>query len=326
MLNYIILPKQCNRNKTFGVIADCKKELIQQVRSDRSYKMPKNYITWETLSIISALALGTSSINYASVDISTFVHSHRFALWFCHNAPLYCLTPELLEAFNRTDSLHKPGIFAGWQPSLPYFLVALPRHTIFTPDEAEIDYLVISCGSADKPEWTRGRWRDIEIPSFNQHNLSFQWTTIDSRETVWMSGTAIDNDSNLIYQENSSLGKSTLTPDDRVFIHRIRNLVVNLLLALEYSPALLSDVVVGETTSKQGFGKSSASASVRNTQYPRWLGKNYQPPTSITESNGSHASPQSHWRRGHWRVLESGEGRRWKESKRLWIEPILVNG
>jgi len=147
-----------------------------------------------------------------------------------------------------------------------------------------------------------------------------------------MSGTAIDLNSNLIYQENSSLGKSDLTPDDRVFIQRIRNLVVNLLLALEYSPALLSDVVDRETTSKQGFGKPLAqpskriaSASVRNTQYPRWLGKNYQPPMSLTATMGSHASPQSHWRRGHWRILESGEGRRWKESKRIWIEPILVN-
>lgn len=335
--NHITLPATCNRSKTFDVIADYKKKLIQKIRADRTYKMPKGYITWETLSIISALCLATSNRAYACVDISAFVHSHRFALWFCHNAPLYCLTPELLEAFNRTDSLHKPGIFAGWQPSLPYLLVALPRHTIFTPDGAEFDYLLIACGSVDKPEWNHGRWRDIEIPEFKtEHNLHFQWTTIDSKETVWMSGTAINSDSNLIYQENSNLGKSTLTPDDRVFIQRIRNLVINVLLALEYSPGLLSDVVVGdswgdsqrETIFKHGFGKplNRGERQPPNIRYPRWLGRDYQPPSPLTTATGTHASPQSHWRRGHWRILESGEGRRWKKSKRLWIEPILVNG
>ena len=324
--NRFKLPRVCNRIKTFEVIANSKKELIQQVRADRTYKMPKGYITWETLSIINALSLGTSNINYASVDISTYIHSHRCSLWFCHNAPLYCLTPELLQAFDRTDSLHKPGLFAGWQPSLPYFLVALPRHTIFTPDDAEFDYIIIACGSADKPEWNHGRWRDIEVPKFNtEHDLHFQWTTIDSKETVWMSGTAIDNENNLIYQQNSSLGKSNLTPDDQVFIHRIRNLVINLLLTLEYCPALLSDVVDSETVLKNGFGKLSLTTK-SNIRYPRWLGKHYQSPTSSTTTTGTHASPQFHWRRGHWRILESGEGRRWKESKRLWIEPILVNG
>jgi len=327
--NHITFPSTCNRSKTFDIIADCKKELIQKIRADRTYKMPKNYITWETLSIISAICLETSNLEYARVAISTFIHSHRFALWFCHNAPLYCLTPELLEALDHTDSLHKPGIFTGWQPSLPSFLVALPRHIIFTPDGAEFDYILIACGSADKPQWNSGRWRDIEIPSYTTEHHHFQWTTVDSKETVWMSGTTI-NENELVYEQHSDIGKSNLTSDDKVFIQRIRNLVVNLLLTLEYSPALLSDVVVGDTTSEHGFGKPLAQpskriASTRKVRYPRWLGKNYQPPSPLTTTTGTHASPQSHWRRGHWRILESGEGRRWKESKRLWIEPILVN-
>jgi hypothetical protein len=322
--NHITFPQICNRSKTFDIIADYKKELIQKIRSDRTYKMPKDYITWETLSIISAICLETSNLEYARVDISTFIHSHRFALWFCHNAPLYCLTPGLLEAFDRTDSLHKPGIFTGWQPSLPSFLIALPRHTIFTPDNAEIDYILIACGSADKPEWNGGHWRDIEIPSYTtEHHHHFQWTTVDSKETVWMSGTAI-NENKLVYEQHNNFGKSNLTSDDKVFIQRIRNLVVNFLLTLEYSPGLLSDVVNRETTEKHGFGKP-AIVTKSNIRYPRWLGKNYQLSSTSTQ-NGTHASPQSHWRRGHWRVLESGEGRRWKESKRLWIEPILVNG
>jgi hypothetical protein len=43
------------------------------------------------------------------------------------------------------------------------------------------------------------------------------------------------------------------------------------------------------------------------------------------ETKRTHSSPIAHWRRGHWRVLESSEGKRWKNGKRIWIKPIYVN-
>ena len=44
---------------------------------------------------------------------------------------------------------------------------------------------------------------------------------MDSKETVWTSGTAIDEGGNtLIYDENSNIGRNTLTPEDRVFIQQ----------------------------------------------------------------------------------------------------------
>jgi hypothetical protein len=44
---------------------------------------------------------------------------------------------------------------------------------------------------------------------------------VDSKETVWTSGTAIDEGGNtLIYDENSNIGRNTLTPEDRVFIQQ----------------------------------------------------------------------------------------------------------
>jgi len=41
---------------------------------------------------------------------------------------------------------------------------------------------------------------------------------------------------------------------------------------------------------------------------------------------GTHSSPTPHWRRGHWRVLTPGEGRRWKQAKRVLVAPVLVMG
>lgn len=195
---------------------------------------------------------------------------------------------------------------------------------IFTPDSGEIDYLTVSCSDSEHPEWNRGRWKHTEIEPFNlKHSLYFQICTVDSNETVWTSGTAISADGALIYDETSSIGKDKLTPSDREFVQRIRNLVINILLALEFSPSLVADVDRNETkTFRKGFATVQSSSS---TRYPRWLGKNYQSKSVLSAEKGTHCSPCTHWRRGHWRVLESGEDKRCKETKRLWIEPVLVN-
>ena len=324
-------PNNLNRDKTLKAFEKVNKDLLKQIRVDRTYKMPPNYINWQILSGIIAIAISTCELDYAKIDVSAFLHSYRTALWFAQNAPIYCLTPEIIKAFvgvsrgvsHRTDALHKPGILAGWQPSLPTFLLAIPKGLIFTPEGGEIDSLTISCSDSEHPEWNKGRWKHTEIEPFNlKYNLYFQICSIDSQETVWTSGTAVNSDGSLIYDENSSIGKHEMTEEDRKFLQRIRNLVINVLLALEFS-LLLTDVIENETRqTNKGFAIDRPSSIAR---YPRWLGKNYQHKSTSNSSSGAHSSPCIHWRRGHWRVLESGEGKRWRDTKRLWIEPVLVN-
>ncbi|MEG3981863.1 hypothetical protein QUA08_13915 [Microcoleus sp. T3B2] len=324
MKRIILDPNNLNRNRTLAAFEKVNKDLLVKIRADRTYKMPPNYINWQILSGIAAIALSTCEPDYAKIDVSAFIHSYRTALWFAQDAPIYCLTKELIGAFDRTDALHKPGILAGWQPSLPTFMLAIPKGLIFTPDGGEIDYLTVSCSDCEHPEWNRGKWRHVEIEPFNlKHHLYFQICTVDSNETVWTSGTAIGDNGVLIYDETSSIGKSIMSPADKEFVQRIRNLVINALLALEFSPSLLTDVTENEAKTKsKGFAIERTSS---NTRYPRWFGKNYQSQSVLSTGKGTHLSPCTHWRRGHWRVLESCEGKRWRDTKRLWIEPVLVN-
>lgn len=324
IMNPIILdPNNLNRNQTLKAFEKVNKDLLKQIRAHRTYKMPANYIDWQILSGIAAFALSTCELDYAKVDVSAFIHSYRTALWFAQDAPIYCLTPEIIEAFHQTDALHKPGVLSGWQPSLPTFLLAIPKGLICTPEGGIIDYLTVSCSDSDHPEWNRSKWRHVEIEPFNlKHNLYLQICTVDSHETVWTSGTAINFDGALIYDQTSSIGKHLLSADDKDFIQRIRNLIINVLLALEFSPSLLTDVTETETRTKKGFAIDRPSSVAR---FPRWLGKNYQSKSVLSTGNATHSSPCIHWRRGHWRVLQSGEGKRWRNTKRLWIEPVLVN-
>ena len=154
-----------------------KKKLLEAIREDMNYRMPSHYISWQVLSQVVVIGLATCGLDYAKVDISAFYQSYRIALWFAQKAPMYCLTHELIEAFDQTDAIRKPGIMCGWQPSLPTFLLAIPKGVISTPDGANIDYLTISCSNIDHPEWNLDKWKGLSIKPFKlTYPLYFQCT------------------------------------------------------------------------------------------------------------------------------------------------------
>lgn len=307
-----------SRSSNLEIIAKLEKSLLANVRRDREYKMPCGYISWETLSTIVTAGLITSK--ECGLSVPGFVHSYRLSSWFVGDYPIYCIKPEILEAFENTNVLEKTGILANWQPSMPYFVLALPKERcIEAPDGGKLDYLVIYCGG-EKVKTVK--YRGIELQHFStKYPRNIQIAGIDTKETVWMSGTAVEPDGKLIHN-GEDCGTDALSPTDRAFINRLRNLAIGAALAIEYTPELLSDVSSKETGTK-GFNKpTDRNSSI--VRYPRWLGENYQRKV-CTEQSGIHASPHSHWRRGHWRNLEAGDGKRWKENRKLWIEPVFVN-
>ncbi|MDQ2096740.1 MAG: hypothetical protein QQW96_03735 [Tychonema bourrellyi B0820] len=293
--------------------------LIKAVRSDRTYKMPEGYISWEKLSNIVAISL-YHCCHAEKTDSMGFVNSYRTGLWFAQKSPIYCLTTSLGESFDKTDSLSKRNAMAGWQPSLPSFIVALPKDLITTPGQGKLDYLVISCVHPDHPEWDSYRWEKIEVKATNEKydRLYFQICTVDSHGIVWNTASPVNDLGDI---EPCYAAQDTLSETDNVFLDKLKNLAINILLALEFSPSLFSDVTKSETLTKKGFAVSGDRSKDR---YPRWLGKNYHPKSVSKSTSGTHSSPCIHWRRGHWRLLEEGKGK-WKQTKRLWIEPVLVN-
>lgn len=103
-----------NRYRSLKIIEEVDKVLIKKIRDDRTYKMPPNYINWHILSGIVSLALSNCTFEYLKGDISAFIHSYRTALWFIKDAPIYCLIQQLIEAFDQTDAIYKPGILTAW--------------------------------------------------------------------------------------------------------------------------------------------------------------------------------------------------------------------
>ena len=74
-------------------------------------------------------------------------------------------------------------------------------------------------------------------------------------------------------------------------------------------------------TKTMGFGKNSKQIIV-----PRVIGEGYKPKVIRNyDPQGTHASPRTHWRRGHWRQQPVG-ARKDPKHKTIWVEPVLVNG
>lgn len=74
----------------------------------------------------------------------------------------------------------------------------------------------------------------------------------------------------------------------------------------------------------RGFG-SAKNTNQKQIITPRMIGADYKPKTIRQESTGTHASPTTHWRSGHWRQQLIGK-RETPDHKTIWIEPVLVNG
>jgi hypothetical protein len=91
-------------------------------------------------------------------------------------------------------------------------------------------------------------------------------------------------------------------------------LLLNLVLVMNQRPQLVESRMPVRTV-KTGRGKAVLWE-------PAWIGRKYKI-IHDNDGSGSHASPRSHWRNGHWRMQPYGE--RNEQRKLIWIEPMLVN-
>ncbi|MGB3203765.1 MAG: hypothetical protein WBB28_02115 [Crinalium sp.] len=302
------------------------KKSIADISSKTNYRIPAGYTSWDAMCRILAYALAIAVLDpfEANVDLASYFHAHRLGLWLCQNSPIYCITPELYEAIDNTDVLEKDFLKA-WHPTLPNFLLFLPPNTLSSSDGARVDYLNVQLSHVDFPEWERGRWGDYKLPFLpREWKFHIQVSTCDQGECTWFTGMGVKESGEIIYSENQNCGKSAITKNDLAFLAKVRNLALNIVLMLQVKNSMVSSVEPSEAVKPgQGFTTKAEREIIR---YPRWLGKNYQHKRERSNGNGGNgSSPSPHVRRGHWRSLEPGEDKPWKEAKTLFVPPTFVN-
>lgn len=92
-------------------------------------------------------------------------------------------------------------------------------------------------------------------------------------------------------------------------------MVFGVLLCLRARPALLTPAV------REKVVPARHDKPKREFWTPVYIGKGYYPKREA--SQGSHASPRMHWRRGHFRNQAYGAGL--SQRKVIWLEPMLVS-
>lgn len=272
-----------------------------------NYKMPGGYINSKSLTCIGVASIVAWGENFNESTRMTF--DHYFLSWLHNNNPLYCTTEELTSALLKTDTLEQADILKTLKWSLSQIMICIPKGLITTPTGGYIDFIGITCGETK----SKGRF----ITAY----------TVDTNRGVWISESG---EYELACIKESFEKIEEMNELESKVVSNLGSFAINILLLLETSSnSIFSDVLESETTtnnkSKKGFGNKDKELSPK---YPRWIGKNYKAKTErlpTSNSHGIHLSLRTHWRRGHWRCIEPGEGKQWKESKRLWIEPVLIN-
>lgn len=100
-------------------------------------------------------------------------------------------------------------------------------------------------------------------------------------------------------------------------LDRQKNCLLSILInCLIYANPLNTDIA----KKKRGLGFSKSAKNLTYT--PLWIGKGYKRASTSKDNKSSHASPRMHWRRGHYRRIACGKGR--KQKVWHWIKPTLV--
>ncbi|WP_261210004.1 hypothetical protein [Laspinema sp. D2d] len=221
-----------------------------------------------------------------------------------HNEfPVWWLDKNLFAAFEESDI---PKAIADLQQVAPFGIIMLPEG-IRNPNGEYCDWVFFQFlpeGSA-LPVMQFG---SHIIPSVPTDCDKLRWVTTLRNGTGYAS--TIDSNQDLDLEQQ--------------FQKRIERIVLQTLLYLQTRP---DDLTPPPPTAISTKGQGFSSGNSKSERFsPLIIGQKFQPKTERVPgtAHSSHATPRTHWRRGHWRRVAIGEGRQQREWR--WIQPVLVNG
>ena len=306
------------------MVEESQPELVETVRA-RPYKMPRGYITWAHLSALVAmyLAVVKAGIGHRSQDdISTEIVGLRMTQWFLQDAPLYCLSTDLLRAFESADLSNVFELFQDFETSLPTFLVALPNNAVRTEEGSALSFLCVHVSERDRPELSTAEGYGLEVPYIDHDGpMHVHLSSMDNVGVTLISGLTIDSEGQL-YDSGRILNAQELSSSDLSDVTRMKKIALQCLLALAYSPELFDEPAASTSVTKGTSGHRKQKRPLARS--PRWLRPHSVPSAGRSRQGGSHASPRPHWRSAHERRVPVGP-RAKNERKVVKIRPTWVN-
>jgi len=243
---------------------------LSLVRQKRPYQTPKGYLSWNYLS---GQVAGSLIFRATAPDPAAYIHHQRVILWYCQNAPIYCLSKELLRGFEATDILEQAQLLRDLRPPLPTLLLLLPQNSLLTPEGAALDWCLLHWSDRDHPERSQGSadgYQARPIPHTEPSNL--HWSAVDAGGTLWYTGTTLTEDGRTIFFHDTQVGLDEADDQEQKFLDQMRSLALQVFLALTYREDLVSAPLAA------GSGCSASQRRESAPLFPRWLGKEYVRP------------------------------------------------
>lgn len=296
------------------------KPVLEVVRRDRPYKIPKGFLSWEKFSTI--IAFSTYQFvngTWNKQDLASQLNSFTTALWYAKNAPIYLLSTSLLREFQETDILGKQELFKELPSDLPIFIIVLPDNAIKTPRGDNVGYILVHISDKNARHLSEGEVFGVKIPYLDhKHEKNLHWSFVDDKETVWFSGKGVLSSGEL-WSGDEPLGSIDKIEgqEEWQFIDLITNIVLQAILTIEFEPGLVDEC----GTSPSLLHSTNRPTTLRSKFWqPRWLGKTYQrqntsnKQSSLTNQNQTR---HPHWRRSHWKRVPVGKR---EENRRKWVK------
>lgn len=286
------------------------KDWVKVIRDQFPYKIPSGYLQWEDLSEI--IGQGMKFLHIKAPTGLRERIDRQGLLWASQpKPPIYCIKSELIEQFRHTDVGDKPELLSDLKCPVPSFVALFPPGEVKSPGDkdAYIDYLVVNCVGERFPVPPSYFAIDNSPPRVKDvFKMAIFWSGLDSKGNIFISYRGIRHDGT--FQRS---GFSTEDVEIQQISLQIRELVLQMMMAIEYCPELVLGEVTPKEVPSKGFSKPKG-----NILYPHWLGRHHQ------KSVSSGSKKSSHWRRGHWRRQPRGS-RQNPEYYYIWIEPVLIN-
>ncbi|EKU98052.1 hypothetical protein Lepto7375DRAFT_7311 [Leptolyngbya sp. PCC 7375] len=294
------------------------KEIVRAIKNNRVYKKlnskkyrsVSNYTDYKDLCFV--LTLNNMNSNPQNRDEDVLA---RGIANFClsREHPIYWVSKELFTALINTKV---PKVFNEIKKTLDSFVLMLPNNAMYghTGDHCGcllVNHFLKNESIKIKPflfdEFVEDEFKgksEYIFHSSETGNLMVVGVPILAPRP-WYS-------SNIIFEREM--------PENTDY--RLENFVYNLILYLQnYEEKITTD------SSSTGFrvNKQKLKAKDVGQGYSpiRWLGKGYKIKYE-SGSPGTHKSPETHIRMGHWRKQPIGP-RDKDDHKMIWIEPMLVN-
>ena len=298
--------------------------ITKQLRKAMPYRFPKGYMNWEELSNLIAMQLascGNENIvrQFAQLeDKAGYFNLHRYSLWAVQKAPIYCISREVFEALLNTNINEE--IIRNLQISLPTMIILLPNGAL-SSTEGAVDNIVIHASDLKHPEHSQGEGFGIKVKhTTHEQEIVIHSATVDTGSISWLTGFAIE-DGKIVSNGKNRLGILNVDDNDREFIETLKKIALMTYIIFQSNPEMIDEV--SEKEIPKCVGKGFSPQPKQKYIRPRIIRvpKDKKGKAEGISREGSHASKRTHWRRSHYRTIETKDGL----PKLVYVRATIVN-